>query len=340
MADVRIGSFNVYNLVKPGVDFYRPGTAYSDEEFGEKTAWIGRLLDEMEVDVVGFQEVFHEAALKTALERSERFQDVEPIVLATREGSDPVRTPAVALATRLEVVGAPESISEFPDDAAIAWESEAPGDERVSVPITTFSRPVLKARVKLSDAVTATLFVTHLKSKRPSLSPDESSGTPIHRTVGIARSLVRRAAEAAALRSLVIAETQGTNTPVVVIGDVNDGTPAVTTQMIAGEQPFFRLRTELKKPYWDVLLYTAQQIQARASTRDTYFTHIFNGSYEALDQIMVSQELYRANPNRVGEVDYVRVFNDHLIDEMQSFDEIPRTRSDHGQVVVKIQLRE
>ena len=348
MKNIRVGSFNAFNLVKMGIDYYKSGTAYLPEEFGEKTKWIGRQLDEMEADVVGFQEVFHKGALRTALERSTRFVGVEPIVLATDENQDPARTPSVALASRLDILGDPVSITDFPADSIISVPTGAemanpvsPAEEQlVAVPIARFSRPILKARVRFSDSVTVTIFVAHLKSKRPSLLKSESNDNAMHRTLGIARSLIRRAAEAAALRSLVISEIQNNATPVIVIGDVNDGTLAITTQMIAGEQPFFQLSRDQKIPYRDVLLYTAQQIQARESTRDTYFTHIFNGSYEALDHIMVSQEFFPLNPGRLGEVDYVRVFNDHIIDEMQSFDEIPRTRADHGQVVVKLRLRE
>lgn len=337
MKNVRIGSFNVFNLVRQGVGYYR-NSPYSAEEFGEKTNWIGRQLDDMDAEIVGFQEVFHKDALRTALERSTRFAGVDPIVLATDETQDPTFQPAVGLASTLEVVGNPESITDFPAESLIEVPIHPEQPEVVSVPIYQFSRPVLKARIRLSESVIATVFVAHLKSKRPTFLDSESSTSPIDRTKGIARSLIRRAAEAAALRSLVIAETRNNTNPVVVIGDVNDGTLAVTTQMIAGEQPFFRLRTEQKAPYRDVLLYTAQQIQARESTRDTYFTHIFNGAYESLDHIMVSEEFYQLNPSRIGEVDYVRVLNDHIIDEMQSFDEIPRTRSDHGQVVVKLRL--
>lgn len=341
MNTIRVCSFNVFNLVSPGFNFYRTGSAYSPAEFGEKVSWIGRQLDEMQVDLVGFQEVFHKNALKTALERSERFAGSDPIVLATNEIQDPLRSPAVGLATTLDIVGEPESVVAFPDDAIIKLPTNSDETDFATVPITTFSRPVLKVRVRFSDSVVVTVFVAHLKSKRPALTNREREADPrpaVFNTLGTARSLIRRAAEAAALRSLVITEAQNNDDPVIVIGDVNDGTLSVTTQMIAGDPPFFRLSAERKKPARDLLLYTAQQIQARESTRDTYFTHIFNGSYESLDQIMVSQEFYRRNPNRVGQVDYVQVFNDHILDEMQSFDEIPRTRSDHGQVVVKIRL--
>lgn len=330
----RVGTFNVYNLLLPGIDLYRGSTAFDDDEFNDKTDWIGRQLDDMEVDVVGFQEVFHRDALRAALMKSQRFSDVEPVVLATNEDENPARTPAVALASKFPVLES-QSITDIPVDARLSMPHE---DGLVDVPVTKFSRPVLKAKVQVTPTLVVTVFVAHLKSKRATYLEGERSSEPIHRTLGSARSLIQRAAEAAGLRSLVTSEVRGNRKPVIVLGDVNDGTTSVTTQMIAGEQPFYRLSRDRKAPYWDVLLYTAQQIQARASTRDTYFTHIFNGSFEALDHVMVSEEFYRPNRQRVGQVEYVRVLNDHLLDEVQSFDDVPWTRSDHGQVVVKIRL--
>ena len=67
-------------------------------------------------------------------------------------------------------------------------------------------------------------------------------------------------------------------------------------------------------------------------------TILVSGSL-ALDHIMVSEEFHGPNPDGVGEIEYVQVFNDHILDEMASLDEVPRTRSDHGQVVAKIRLR-
>ena len=299
----------------------------------------------MRVDVVGFQEVFRRDALRTALMKSRQLGGVEPIVFATNENQNPASTPAVALATRLDVLQS-ESIASIPETARLGFPrdlaaapSEADVANTVDLAITRFSRPVLKAQLRVTPTFTMTVFVTHLKSKRPTYLAGESAADPIHRALGAARSLVIRAAESAGLRALVVSEIKGNRKPVIVIGDVNDGALAVTTQMISGEPPFYRLSTERKRPFWDVQLYTAERLQARSSARDAYFTHIFKGKFEALDHIMVSEEFYNRNPNRVGEVDYVRVFNDHLIDETESFEAVPRTRSDHGQVTVKIELK-
>ena len=41
----------------------------------------------------------------------------------------------------------------------------------------------------------------------------------------------------------------------------------------------------------------------------------------------------------MGEVGYVSVLNDHLIDETLTDERVPVRQSDHGQVVVTIRLR-
>lgn len=328
----RICTFNAYNLVNEGIAYYEQ-PPYSSEEFEQKTQWIGNQLDRMAVDMVGFQEVFHEGALAAALSHSNRFQGIDPIVLGANEIEVPAQTPVVAFASRFPTTSSVLT-EDFDAGAVIHLEDGNGGD--VTVPVSSFSRPVLKVEVEIPGGFALTVFVVHLKSKRPIYLDGESGSNPLHRTLGAARALVKRAAEAAALRSLLISEMQGTTTPVVVLGDVNDATLAVTTQMIAGEKPYYRYSTNQKEPYWDVLLYSAQEIQSRRSTRDTYFTYIYNGFYEALDQILVSEELYALNPDRVAEVDYVQVFNDHIIDEAQSWDDIPRTVSDHGQVAARI----
>ena len=126
--------------------------------------------------------------------------------------------------------------------------------------------------------------------------------------------------------------------PLILLGDVNDSGLAVTTRLLSGEPPHRKYPMDVKKEIWDVLLYQAKDIQARRSFEDYYFTHIHNGHHEALDHILVSQELVEENPNHIGRIGYVKVYNDHLVDETQSDDDIPSWESDHGQVVATLEL--
>jgi hypothetical protein len=67
-------------------------------------------------------------------------------------------------------------------------------------------------------------------------------------------------------------------------------------------------------------------------------THIHNGHYDSLDHIMVSEEFSAQNRDRIGQVTYVSVFNDHIFDQTLLEDNIEPWQSDHGQVVATIEL--
>lgn len=318
---VKIGNFNLFNLVSPEVQYYR--RKYSRKDYQKKINWIGQQLDKMDVDLVGFQEIFHEEALQDALHQSRKLKQANMLV------ADPTgNLPRVGLATTHKILSH-TVFREFTVQLDI---------EGTKVPIDSFSRPVLRVEVQLPMGVKAVVYVVHLKSKRPDFYEGEKRENPIDVVKAQARSLIRRAAEATALRCLVLEDLTASETPVILLGDVNDTGLAVTTRIISGEPPHRKYPMEVKKEIWDRLLYHTKDIQARNSFHDFYYTHIHNGHHEALDHIMVSQELVNENPNRIGRVGYVKVFNDHLIDQTMSDDKIPAWESDHGQVVAAIEL--
>lgn len=320
----KIGTFNLLNLALPNVVFYGR-ERYTPEEYGKKISWIATQLDRMRADIVGFQEVFHQEALQQTLKQSSFCRDFHFVVADAVEDS-----PAVALASRFPILAA-TSIREFPAAAQLEIEG-------ATIPLTRFARPVLSVRLRLSDAVECTVLVVHLKSKRPIVPDGVDRYDPVEKAKGQARSLMLRAAEAIALRVLLMEVLQHRDHPVIVLGDMNDGRPAVTSQIISGEIPHRKLESEYKQKIWDVLLYHVKDIQARQSYSDFYYTHIHNGHYESLDHIMVSQEFVAQNPDRIGRVGYVSLFNDHLIDETLSHEEVPKWQTDHGQVVASIEL--
>lgn len=325
-----LGTFNALNLVLPNVVFYND-ERYTQEEYDKKITWQSEQLRRMNADIVGFQEVFHQEALEHLASASGLYP-IANVIAANPKGTGPV----VGLMSKLPLqTGETQIIDTFPEEAYVTYEG-------AGLPITKFSRPVLKVKVRLSEGLMATVFVVHLKSKRP-LFPQgfsaEQQRQPLQEALGKTRSLILRAAEAVALRGLLLRELRDTNAPVIVVGDTNDGATAVTSEIFTGSPPFKKFPSELKKPIWDVLLYNVKDIQSRQSYHDVYYTHIFNGHYEALDHIFISQEFFRSNPAHLGYVENVRVLNDHLLDETLTNDEVPKWQSDHGQVVAKIILR-
>ena len=154
--NIKIGTFNVLNLARPGEVYYEDTPPYSSAEFEKKVGWIAGQLNRMDADLVGFQEVFHEEALRTACRLSDAFDDTSTIVAP---GADGISGPRLGLATRLTVAEPPTTICEFPAGLDVVADG-------VALPVGRFSRPILRTRVVLDPATgtTTTVFVAHLKS--------------------------------------------------------------------------------------------------------------------------------------------------------------------------------
>lgn len=327
---IKVATFNLLNLVLPERNYY-DNQKYTQQEYDKKIDWIARMLQEMNADVVGFQEVFDKEALEDAVKKSGIYKNYEIVI-----GTQVADLPRVALLSRFPIKKS-EVFENFPQDSIIEVEAEE-GGEKILLPFKKFSRPVLKVDVEVHPGFTIFFYVVHLKSKRPTLFENESRDNPIHSAKAKSRSLFLRAAESTALRTLLMNTLYKKNLPVIVMGDVNDSGLSVTSQLISGEVPHRKLPQDIKRGLWDVLLYHVKDIQSRRSYGDFYYTHIHNGHYESLDQIMVSEELVGENPNAFGKIGYVKTFNDHLIDRTLT-DEKPRKwQSDHGLVVTTIEL--
>ncbi len=320
-----IGCFNLCNLVAKGQRFYG-GNVYEGADYDRKIAWVATQLTAMEADVIGFQEVFDAASMRAALDASDATRGFD-LVIENATGNHP----EVALATRYEVLEH-EHIEEFPARARLDLDG-------LIIPIEKFTHGILRVKVRMPAGLDAWVYVAHLKSKRPKYASGVDRHDPYELAAAKARSLIIRTAEACALRALMLDHLEDRDDPVVLIGDLNDSEGAVTTEIAAGQMPERHWKRDAKIRLWDVLLYNAKSIQARQALRDVYYTHIHNGSYEALDHILLSEQFNRDNRQAPAYVEYVRVFNDHLIDESLSNARIPMWRSDHAQVVATIVVR-
>ena len=66
MTDFTIASFNVKNLIGPEREYYR-FQKYTVEEHAWKQDWLAEMLVTMNADIVCFQEIFEEDALKSVV---------------------------------------------------------------------------------------------------------------------------------------------------------------------------------------------------------------------------------------------------------------------------------
>jgi len=323
--NVRIATFNTMNLALSDRDSY-PGERLTKADSEKKYQWTADLLEEMDADFVGFQEVFHKKALEEVLARTGRYPRAV-VEVADETG----HLPRVGFVSRLPVRNI-EVIRDFPGEARVDVGGQA-------VPFQGFHRPVLKVGVELPGGKSAVILVVHLKSKRPMVEEGHDRRDPWELARGQARSLVYRACEAAALRWIVLHEIRHSETPLILLGDLNDSTHAVTSDILQGDHPQRYYPAEVKKKLWDILLYSCGDLQVRKSYKDVYYTHLHDSHYESLDHIFVSQEFINENPRHLASVEYMRLYNDHLLDPALT-DDMPRSWvSDHGVVVVGLKMR-
>ncbi|MEP0323194.1 endonuclease/exonuclease/phosphatase family protein [Bauldia litoralis] len=305
-------TFNLYNLNEPGLPLYKNSRPWTNEEYSRKIAFTSSMLRLMKADVFGFQELWHAASLRRTLAEAGVEHDYEPLVPDGHAGGRIV----CAAAVRKDIlVGEPEWITSFPDIFRLSSGGDDAQTSGISVNISSFSRPVLHLTIRpRDDTEEIHVYICHFKSKGPtwiSSEPwyDRDIYSKHSEAIGAAISTVRRTAEATALRMILTERMKGTNTPVVVLGDVNDGLLSNTLNILTGQPNYL---TGFSTGGGDADLYTAQTLQEYRSTRDVYYTHVFQNERESLDQILFSQEFYDNSRKRIWAFEGLEVNNDHL----------------------------
>jgi endonuclease/exonuclease/phosphatase family metal-dependent hydrolase len=315
--ELRFATFNVCNLALPGVKFYDDVLPYTVEEYEAKTTWLAAQIDRLDADVIGFQEIFSQAALKDVLAKTRNYRQ------ATLTGQElaPVSgrlTPGVALVSRLPLAGTPVSYTDFPRQLRVPLPDGGSASNR-------FMRPVLHAQIAVNSELVINVFVVHLKSKRPDYHEGEYESDSGQFGMATLRSLIRRGAEALGLRYLLTDLASGGRIPLMVLGDFNDVAGSVSSQLVMGNG---------RPPAqgFDDRLFDSYRLQTqRDPLRDLGYSSRHDNRYETIDHILVSEEFNPASRYALGEVLEVLYRNDHLA-------LMPPQASDHGQVVARIRL--
>lgn len=191
-----IASFNVKNLIGPDREYYE-FQVYTPEEYAWKKAWLADQIMTMDADVVGFQEIFEEDALrdvvneadkrgaeqndtaipdrsksyrKKAIFRKLSYEGYKDAAIAfapnaADEGIPGQRRPGLALLSRHGFKGEPDIIQDLNKPLEIDFPRlRGMEGEAGSYRLKRLSRPILKARIPVGEHV-ITVFNCHLKSK-------------------------------------------------------------------------------------------------------------------------------------------------------------------------------
>lgn len=280
------------------------------------------------------------------------------------DGEPGHRRPGLAILSRHGFAEEPQIIQELPEPLEIPF-TDLDGSDGGSYRIKRLSRPIQRVRIPIGDQV-VTVFNCHLKSKLGELDRPEGAAFPpaadlvnydaAARAMGALRAGLRRMAEAWVLRDAILKDLEAGN-PVLVLGDFNDSEHAVSTEIITGETPFknysWMRRHDAKnrsERYSDreneiiqskinaAKLHSAEKLFVKKSLRDMVYTSAFGGVYESIDQILMSAHFNPENPDRVGEMEYFSVLNDHLTDGSHPEAPYNKLASDHGQIMAHFKI--
>ena len=326
-----IATANLLNFAKPNRIYYENAPAYTDEDYKHKLLGMTNLLSKSHADILAVQEVWDSEALE-ALAISLGFKAehvISPMSSndnnsAYTQGRGAQGTPAVGIISRFAALESSlledvvkEAIIDIPDIGSYQ----------------KFKRPPLLVRVDVFGQP-LTIITAHLKSKRAFFLRDnngsllEDMDDPNIRVRAKLRSLCMRASEAASIRMTIIERLRHTREPLILLGDMNDVTGSVTTQLMTetGEVNY-------DKSMRDVSLFDAARVQARYGwMKDVAYTHIYQGMPEVIDQLFVSEEFLPESKFALGHVERVDYFNDHL-----KWDYADRV-TDHGIIRAKIKI--
>jgi endonuclease/exonuclease/phosphatase family metal-dependent hydrolase len=274
-----VGTWNLENLFRPGTEF---GPS-SEAIFNRKVKLLAQTVGDFDVDVLGVQEVGSESAFDALIE--ELGAGWTGVLSTHFEPKRPIR---VGFLSRVPIEATSEQ-HEIPVELRTAPISD---DGR---PLETMGRGALHMRVQ-HGGQPLDLAVAHLKSKLltfPGRAPNTTSFTPrdeAQRARYGVYALIRRAAEAAALRQFAdeLLDGRGTERRVIVLGDLNDEMRAATTQIIQGP-PGSEIgsRGERRPDTGDA--WRLLNIAPLILPEEARFSRIFEGRPELIDHLLVSK---------------------------------------------------
>lgn len=324
--NISFATFNLYNLQLPDVTWYKRNV-YTQEQYDQKVKWSAATLLHLDADVIAFQELWAKQCLIDIFQEAGVEAQYELCFI-----KDKWYNIAVAAAVRKpwKVINR-QTHKKFPSSISLNKPPSDDGeDDELDISIDRFSRTILQLSINHEDEdvnlPTIEVFAAHLKSKRPTVLYTDDEELKLHQeAIGGAISTIRRTAEAAALRILLTQQMKHTDRPVVVLGDLNDGTLSNTLAIITQQPPFRMYEASRVGRRNDVGLYTASILQQMRSLRDVYYTHEFKGIQEVIDHVLVSEQFYDHSNQRLWSFKGMHVWNDHVEDDDKS-------TSDHGVV--------
>ncbi|NAW60349.1 MULTISPECIES: endonuclease/exonuclease/phosphatase family protein [unclassified Vibrio] len=309
-------TMNLFNYVEPPNAFYDFGNIYTQVQWQKKCDWLERQLNQVNADVVGFQEVFSPKALQAQLRR------LGYAYFATVDGphiaDDYIYThPVVAIASR------------YPIESATRIQRLLSPDR------FTFSREPLHAVITLPVIGHTDVYIVHFKSQRPMegelLSDTTSECVWRQELAGRWQSSIQRGWEAHCLHQSLVTTKQQSQRPCLVMGDFNADYHSGEFAALRSNGPY----RQDPQPYARYHLHDAWHLFSdQEVTRP--FTHYAGPQGSVLDYILVSDEFRSSSSFCLADILRYQVIDKHLVNPDYAID---GDSSDHALVALSVTCR-
>jgi endonuclease/exonuclease/phosphatase family metal-dependent hydrolase len=311
MTNFKVTTWNLENL-------FRPIEPDKQAAYDEKLQRLAAIILDLAPDVLAMQEIGSPEALadlQTALKK--QYPHAAISQFPDRRG---IR---VGFLSKLKISDVLD-LTDFPETGL----PTVPGtnEKGESEAVTKLSRGALQISVTPKSGFTVHLINAHLKSKllsfpstgkQPRFTPRDENERA--RVAGFA--LLKRTAEAIALRVQANQLLEdNTKNALIVLGDLNDGPDAATTQILYGPGGSQPGSTGFERPDAgdDTRLFNLDEL----IPADRRYSRIYQGSPELIDHILVSKELIPGTPPKKPIVDSY-----HEADALPSIGDTPSARS-------------
>jgi len=328
---IRLGTFNLFQFVEPPYSWYTKKDKFNDRQWFEKTTWIKNQILKMDCDIIGFQEVFSENALKNIVEDLgfNYFKVVDVAKLSTNNKYKYVTT-TVAIA------------SKYPISDIQVVEAHLPSIDKYKLEgVFRFSRVPIKATITLPNGKELLIYVCHLKSNRnnefeyifnESHSLEHKKALVFKALEGkYSPSLKQRLCEAS---SLFFDIKKSKDKPTVLLCDLNDKEFSITIDALSNNKyhddkskedlvlsdASYQYKQEIYNPHPE-----EKEVKRKA-------TSYFLGNGNVLDYIFISNDFNKDNKNKIAKVTDYTVLDDHLQENKDG----SLLTSDHAQVMCEL----
>ena len=331
---IRVGTFNLFQFVEPPYSWYEKKDKFTQEQWIEKKTWIKEQITLMNCDVIGFQEVFSQKALKDLCKELgfEYFVTVDTPKVHEKNDLIYIST-TVALASKYPISNIKNVKTHMPSVKKHYLKGKF-----------KFARTPIKADITLENQETITIYVCHLKSNRENefeyIFKEEHSLEQKNEQVqkalkeNFSKSLKQRLCEAS---SLFFDMKKLKEKPYILLCDLNDRLHSITIDALSNNKYHDENRKEtfiLKDAYYEHerKIYNPHPEQKEIKREATSY---YIGKGNVLDFIFISNTFSKKNKDSIANVENYEIFNKHIEENHDG----SILKSDHAQVVCQLNFK-